>query len=100
MNTPPPTEPTPDPFDLSNDQGIYPKYVVFRHPGDDATFTAYAFYPDTATTIPLQEVDDFLFVLKPISDPHARVALAAYAQSVSATRPQLARDIWEVLSDF
>lgn len=96
------------------DQGIYPKYVVFKHPsewemnkrpGIDPEFVARGLWPVPNTNIRYEKLDmelvnDFVFVLKPISDKHARIALAAYAESVKEEKPQLSRDIYEVLSDF
>lgn len=84
--------------------GIYPKYVVFKHPD---------FIPDNyyavgwQTSEPgesmrherLEHVEDFCFVLK-ISDPHARPALAAYAQSVRNERPRLSTELMELLGDL
>jgi hypothetical protein len=47
----------------------------------------------------LEEVtESFVFVLKPDSDHHARVALAAYAESVSLTKPRLGNDLRMVLA--
>ena len=45
----------------------------------------------------LDEVDSFTFVLKPDTDHHARVALAAYAASVRPFKPRLAEDLLGVL---
>ena len=39
------------------------------------------------------------FVLRLDTDPHARVAAAAYAASVKATNPTLARDIWAKIDE-
>lgn len=72
--------------------GIYPKYVVFKHPGDDRDIDR--------EDIQLEEVDDFCFVLKPIKDKHARIAMAAYAESVKEEKPQLAKDLYEILGDY
>jgi hypothetical protein len=46
-----------------------------------------------------EEVHDFIFPLKPDTDHHARVALAAYAASVAEEKPRLAQDLFQVLSD-
>jgi hypothetical protein len=55
-------------------RGLYDKYRVHR-PGH--------------STEPL----DGCFVLRPAHDPHARVALAAYAESVEPCNPALAHDL-------
>lgn len=88
------------------DKGIYPKYVVFKHPGFEPEVLDAKAFADSAgeyswsTFADLEHVDDWVFVLKPISDPHARIALAAYAESCKAERPQLSQDIYEVLGDY
>lgn len=40
------------------------------------------------------------FVLRVDKDPHALVALAAYAESVHADNPQLARDLRMLIADI
>lgn len=98
-------DPTSD-LDEKPDQGIYPKYVVFKHPKQEVEhFQAKAWIPqpgyENAWDIPtLELVDDFVFVLKPIKDKHARIAMAAYAESVKEEKPQLAKDLYEILGDF
>lgn len=90
-----PQDPDPD--------GLYDKYRVFREPEDtdehpvgmDAYYTNSQGREDR-----MEEVREFVFVLKPDSDHHARVALAAYAASVQLDKPQLAMDLREVLSDL
>lgn len=47
-----------------------------------------------------EEVTDATFTLIPASDPHARVALAAYAEACEEDNPGLARDLRELLSEF
>lgn len=90
----------------SEPPGIYPKYLVFHyiegHDWSNEKFQVYARHEnkDVHHVHNLDEVDDFCFVLKPIKDKHARVALAAYAESVKDEKPNLHRDIMEVLSDF
>ena len=61
------------------EQGVYRKFDVFRTdcrdmPGGDRQEAEY-------------------FVLDLTYDPHAKAALAAYAESVAATHPELARDL-------
>lgn len=63
---------TPDP------KGLYQKYIVHVEPSGVETD------PDTV-------IRD-AFVLRP-QDPHARVAMAAYAMSVSGENPQLSADL-------
>lgn len=84
-----------------NERGIYPKYVVFKHPKVEVYKFggAYSTAP-FETALPLEQVEDFVFVLKPLHDPAARVAMAAYAESIYEEKPQLAKDMWEVLGDF
>lgn len=84
-------------------QGLYPKYLVFKHPKlDIASISAEAVVLDgeVGGKVPLDLVNDFTFILKPIKDKHARVALAAYAESCKEEYPHLSQDIYEVLSDF
>lgn len=45
------------------------------------------------------EIEGFTFTLIPSLDPHAQVALLAYADSVADERPQLYLDIKEYLRD-
>lgn len=40
-----------------------------------------------------KEITDFFFLLKPKRDHHARVALAAYIESVKEENPKLAEDL-------
>lgn len=63
------------------ERGLYRKYVVYR------------VWPSGRWTI----VAEPCFVLKYTSDPHARVALAAYADSCEADYPLLAADLREAL---
>lgn len=82
--------------------GLYDKYRVFREPVDapEHPVDIHAVWMKTkiGPTI-LEEVEGFVFVLKPDTDPHAEVALAAYAMSVKEDKPQLARDLWSVILD-
>lgn len=48
----------------------------------------------------LEEVEAFIFPLKPDNDVHARVAIAAYAESVRGEKPQLASDLRDVLDSL
>lgn len=83
-----------------NDQGIYPKYVVFKHPKEETTGYQGVYMSRAGIPKHMDLVDDFCFVLKPIKDKHARIAMAAYAESIKDEKPQLARDIYEVLGDY
>lgn len=49
---------------------------------------------------PLQEAEGFYFVLRPETDEHARVALAAYAQSCLGKFPRLSDDLFDVLDSM
>lgn len=91
------------------EDGLYYKYRVFREPDDVPThpviMTAYykINYELGGREDPIgyaEEVTDFIFPLKPDTDHHARVALAAYAVSVSEEKPHLARDLFDVLRDM
>lgn len=100
------------------EDGLYYKYRVFKEPERDSQG-----YPPTEHPVPidpptwrrrylgkddsnfnlleeLEEVTDFIFPLKPDTDHHARVALAAYAASVSEEKPRLAKDLFRVLADM
>ncbi len=88
--------------------GLYPKYVVYRWPegsfGDEPEIRA-DYLADVSVGpegkgevwFEMEQPKGFLFVLKPDSDQHARVALAAYAESVRPTDPTLASDLEMVL---
>lgn len=83
------------------DRGIYPKYVVFKHPKEEVKNFGGAYTtPDSVRGYPMELVEDFVFVLKPLKDKAARVAMAAYAEAIYEEKPQLAKDLWEVLGDF
>lgn len=82
--------------------GLYAKYRVFREPdnvleGDHPVGVDAVYRNEKGIEDFMEEVKEFVFVLKPDSDPHAKVALAAYAQSVSREKPLLSLDLWEVL---
>ncbi len=99
--------------------GLYDKYRIFKEPQDDGglahpvpIYGPYQVPPSInpnnyiegeALSIgfrsPLEEVQDFVFVLKPDHDRHARVALAAYAWSCMDEKPALAEDLLQVLND-
>lgn len=89
--------------------GLYPKYLVYRWPSVEGEPNVMATYmaddislgPDGVGEVWLEmdQVDEFYFVLKPSTDQHARVALAAYAESVRPTDPRLAADLDAVLSE-
>ena len=85
--------------------GLYEKYRVFKEPEEaeqhPTMMTAYFDYgPEDVRVGMAEEVMDFVFVLKPSTDHHARVALAAYCLSVADEKPQLAEDLWEILGDL
>lgn len=91
-----------------DDPGIYPKYVVFKHPKEPVEeFEAegWRYFTDRggkmqAIKIDLELVEDFVFVLKPIKDRAARLALAVYAEAVRHEKPRLAEELKEILDDF
>ena len=81
-------------------KGIYPKYVVFKHPEfipEDLVAQAFGAHLDLDSSVDLDLVEDFVFALVPEKDHHARVALAAYAESVRPYQSALADDIDTVL---
>lgn len=91
------------------EDGLYYKYRVFREPDNVPThpvlMTAYykINYELGGKEDPIgyaEEVTDFIFPLKPDTDHHARVALAAYAASVAEEKPRLSKDLFEVLRDL
>lgn len=73
-------------FDQSNEgEGLYDKYRVYFSEGLPPDWQGAA-YRDAL-------VPGFVFVLRPDHDYHARVALAAYMESVRGFNPTLAEDI-------
>ena len=88
--------------------GLYPKYIIYRWPEDplDEEPEIRAVYMADIVVGPegpgeiwadLEQPKGFLFVLKPDTDQHARVALSAYAESVRPSNPKLAEDLDGVL---
>lgn len=82
--------------------GVYPKYLVFKHPDYMPEMVECRAWPDREWSHlnefhRLDQVEDFVFPLKPDTDHHARVALAAYAESCRQENPQLANDLYEAL---
>jgi len=97
--------------------GLYAKYRVFREPQFDDARNPIEIHPvplecgpvygtpadkDSDLTIisAMEEITDFVFVLKPENDPHARVAIAAYAWSVKGEDPSLWGDLMNVLAEW
>ena len=88
--------------------GLYPKYIVYRWPdlGADEPEIMASYLADFQVGVEgmgevwleMEQPKGFLFVLKPDTDQHARVALAAYAESVRPSDPRLAEDLDLVLS--
>jgi hypothetical protein len=88
-----------EPEKVEADRGIYPKYVVFRHPEkDEGNAFGYWIQDEFSEVDNLELIEDFTFTLRPSKDYHARVALAAYAESVRHWNPQLAEDVENALS--
>ena len=80
--------------------GMYPKYAVYRMPADpDWRVAPPVGFPEKGSgqLQNLEEVPD-VFVLAPSKDYHARVALAAYIESVRGYNEQLASDLEEFLA--
>jgi len=98
---------------MATNAGIHTKYRVFREPNVETDeghpvsvnasyLSGTEFGPDGVGEVweSLEEITDgMFFLLRPATDHHARVALAAYAASVGATDIQLAEDIWDMLGD-
>lgn len=80
---------------------LYTKYRVFREPDNVSThpvpMIAQYYEKDQRGTTVAQEVEEFVFVLKPDTDPAARIALLTYAASVAMTKPQLANDLHNII---
>ncbi|AVO21677.1 sulfatase-modifying factor enzyme [Mycobacterium phage MooMoo] len=66
-----------------HNRGLYRKYELYRVSEDGSS---------------RYRVTDPSFVLRYTRDPHARVALAAYADSCEAEYPALAADLRKALS--
>jgi hypothetical protein len=92
----------------SEPDGLYEKYRVFKEPtsvlidevlghpvGMECTYDNPAV---AGGRLYAEELHQFFFVLKPDSDYHARVAIAAYAESVERDKPALAQDLRDVLT--
>lgn len=86
--------------DQTQDRGIYPKYLIYKYPKGISPLDIRTAVATSNTTEVLEPVDDFCFVLKPLHDKHARIAMAAYAESVKEEKPQLAADLYEILGDY
>lgn len=74
------------PWDV--DDGLVDKYRVFRIMEE----------PTHDSQGAMEAVESFVFVLKPNHDHHARVALSAYAASCAIDKPQLSKDLYDLLS--
>lgn len=89
---------------LEEEDGLYYKYRVFKEPkgvGDlSHPVRILATWGLGRPPQKVEEVQEFTFTLKPDTDHHARVALAAYAKSVAQEKPRLHDDLMEVLGDF
>lgn len=76
--------------------GMYDKYRVVRTDDLDAEITLHGAF-SLKDAISALELDGFVFVLRPDHDYHARVALAAYTESVRAYNKELAEDLHDAL---
>ncbi len=88
---------------------LYDKYRVFKEPDDDHTSThpavTHTYYEQRGwiegqLMNELEEVQGFVFVLKPSSDAYALLALKVYAELVDHDFPDLANDLREALSAY
>lgn len=105
--------------DSTEQDGLYEKYRVFREPTRDSQGKPVSEHPvpidppvfrsaftdrggnEFAIVTELEEItDEFVFVLKPSTDRHARTALAAYAWSVRDDKPILHADLVHVLQKW
>lgn len=85
--------------------GLYAKYRVFKEPEDvdehpvevQAEWRVLNEDGWVRNQGVLEEVSTFIFPLKPDTDRHARVALAAYAWSVKNEKPELHTDLMSML---
>ena len=88
---------------------LYIKYRVFDEPSEMTTdghpVQAVASYfvgfcdQDGEVWASMKETKDFVFVLKPDSDRHARIALAAYSESCREEFPNLSKDLRAIAND-
>ena len=86
------------------EERLHIKYRVFREP--ETVFEEAHPVPmiplyvsKMGSMLQAEEVDDFVFVLRPGTDRHAVVALMAYAASVKGENPGLAGDLFGVLAE-
>lgn len=89
---------------MKEPDGLYEKYRVFKEPeyvDEHPTPIQARYYHSLSQSITLaKEVQAFVFVLKPDSDPHAVTALAAYAMAIRDDKPQLATDLMRVVEEY
>jgi hypothetical protein len=88
---------------------LYEKYRVFKEPDDVYEHPAQVqcIYLSTGLLAdgddvwyPMEEVQDFFFVLKPDTDKYALIALKTYAALVEEEYPQLSQDLLSALSAY
>ena len=87
-----------DPNLPDEERGLYPKYRIIRLDSVNYDHKTMAESPVRIDGLPMAEVDGPAFVIK-LDDPHAGVALQAYARACRATHPVLANDIMTLLSE-
>lgn len=85
-------EPTDEEFDVAN--------IGHPVPMGEMTYLAYEDPNGVQSYQELEEVEGHFFVLRPDSDHHARVAMAAYAFSCRQEFPHLANDLMTILTDI
>jgi len=86
-------------------EGLYAKYRVFYEPVNvdehPVPIVDGPVYRDLGgDDEDMDEVQSFVFVLKPDTDHHALVALAAYAASVKYDDPELSRDLMQIIEEL
>lgn len=84
-------------------EDLYVKYRVFKEPEDvdeHPTPMQPCYTNRSGLLVIVDEVEVFVFVLKPDSDPHAVTALATYAAAIRDDKPQLAADLRLILENY
>jgi hypothetical protein len=82
---------------------LYEKYRVFKEPDNVKSHPTpiLATYEDHHRKIKdVEEIEEFVFVLKPNTDEHALLALKVYAELVERDFPHLAEDLRLALSVY
>lgn len=85
-------------------KGLHYKFRVFKEPQDvddhPVRLMMAPVYRSHNGPLHLEEVEDFVFVLRPERDSHALQAMIAYAASCQEEKPELAQDILNHVDDL